>query len=319
MKPSNKQLQKKPAKTAAPKTAAADESKHLKFLAEDGVPFVSDTRHHMEDASMFEVSPEQLIDVAKHFAFKKYEHKEAVAVAYDLICEAHLVSRNIRKWNEKVKTCLFSPEIHQVVVNAAKNNQGQPLREAVLVDFFSSIARGSNSTNASKKFNEWINEDLRRCKFEGIFPWNPVSSGTSPEQNKTYQKNGWIKWACHARGNHLIVPERTEPKTKLPHEPKKEEHPTEAYWLTKDVWWPEPESSEIEVAKSRWLTSNRKAFHSVYNACEALTAFKAWLELQAALMPAKKQIRNRSKSGNFVSAKDKGANRAETGKYVKNR
>jgi hypothetical protein len=267
---------------------------------------------------MFEVSPEQLIDVAKHLNVNKYDHQEAVCAAYDLICEAHLVSRNIRRWNENARIHHSSPEIHQAVFNAAKNAQGQPLREAVLVNFFSSLGRGCNPTNASKKFNDWIKEYLRRNDFESYFPWNPVSLGTSPGQNKIYRENGWIKWEYHKRGNYLMVPERTKPKTNQARELKEDEHPTEAYWLTKDVWWPEPKSSEIEEAKSRWLTSNRKAFHSFYIACEALKTFKKWLDSEASLIPSKKKTLNSSKSGNFVSSKNKGSARAESGKYTKN-
>lgn len=268
------------------------------------------------ETTHFEVSPEELIDVAKHLWREKMSHREAVEHAYKIIFEAHLMSAGIRHSNQAHHP---SPEsISELVWQSERNVHGQPLRLPLLVAFIKSLEMGANPSNVSKRFNEWIRESLRKESFLAVMPWNAAAPGIDLELHQRLCDNGWIQWYDDDRGqHHLITPSsRKEPTKKPRKKPAAGEHKTAPYWETRDVWWPDPEDAEIEKRKSEYLTPGRDAFIGTLAAEQALERFKGWLELEEKLkkVPAKKQ-QPKNAGGVFVSPKDKGAGRGDKGRF----
>lgn len=293
----------------------------FKFSGEKAEPVSADVRHSAMDTTYLEVSPEQLIDVARHLAGKGLDHQEAVTRAYAIICEAHLVSRNIQLWNEKVRRHHSAEHIFSLVNAAPTNEQGQPLRVPLLVEFFKARGQGSNATNASKRFNEWFRHSTRLNDYLATVPWNREANNFDPELHKQLLKTGWITWFQIGSSGYLLLPSQTLPAKKAPRKPEEGEHMTRPFWVTNDVWWPQANPKEVERRKSEYLNQARDAFSSPHMATRALEKFERWLDLEEAIQretnPPSPVKRPRSGKGEFVSPRNKGADRGEKGRFRK--
>ena len=294
----------------------AEPAKTFRFSGEETSPVFGDSRHAGMDTTHFEVSPAELIDVAKHLWRDGMDHQEVIKRAYQIICEAHLTSGNIRRWNEKVKRHHIPEPIFNLVERSVKNDRGQPLRQRLLVAFMKSLGMGGDPSNASKRFNEWIRESEREEDYLSTVPWNRADPDFDQPLSERLSENGWIQWYVDGRTGHLITPPRNTPAKPLRRKPAAGEHVTTPYWETTDVWWPDPDKEIIERRKSEYLSAGRDVFLSPYTAQKVLVDFGAWLELdeKRKKAPAKKQ-QPKNAGGVFVSPKDKGAGRGDKGRF----
>lgn len=291
------------------------------FCGAEANPVFGDDRHCGRDTTYLEVSPEELIDVAKHLAGPGIGHRESVERAYRLICEAHLISGNIQLWNEKARRHHSSEAIFNLVDQAQKNQRGQPLRQGLLVAFFESLGLGRDATNAAKRFNEWLRQATRLKDYLASVPWNPQMENYDNDIHKQLVKNQWIKWFRIGSAGYIILPSRTQPAKKAPRKLKEGEHVTTPFWSTSDVWWPEADEEEVEHRKSEYLSKSRDAFLSDHHARKALEKFGRWLDLEqqmrAEAKPTKSSKRPRNNNGAFVSVRDKGSDRGSEGQFQK--
>lgn len=287
------------------------------FEGEEASPVFKDARHALLGTTYFDVSPEQLIDVAKHIAINETNHRDAVQRAYSIICEAHVVSRNIGHWNEKVRNNHTSKLIHELVENAELNKREQPLRKRLLSAFYEALESPKNEDDASKEFNRWMRSKARLADYKSTIPYNPHHENYDHDLYVKLNSDGWILWHNMGSNGFLIVPEATQPKHDPPRKKEKRDHITQTYWGTTDVWWPEATGDMVDVEKDKYLNKGRTAFLSKYCAEKALEKFQKWLELDASIKGEDSEKRSipRSKEGQFVSDKDKGAKRNDEGKY----
>jgi len=305
-----------PSKIPDESRKGAGNTKGFRFSGEETSPVFGDDRHAGIDTSYLEVSPSELIDVAKHIWREKDTHQDVIKRAYQIICEAHLTSGNIRRWNEKVRRHGIPEPIFNLVEQSEKNTDGHPLRQPLLAAFMKSLGMGSDPSNASKRFNEWIKESERLRDYSATIPWNPNDPGFDGVLNERLRKNGWVQWFYDGGSGFLVTPPRTSPAKPLGRKYSDGEHVTTPYWDTTDVWWPVPDKETIEQRKSEYLNAGRDAFRSSYQACGALVKFSKWLELEGKMKKVpmqKKQPRNAT--GALVSPKDKGAGRSAKGQY----
>lgn len=266
--------------------ARSSSGEHPIFSGEEASgPIIDTSRHTIHSGQFFEVEPEQLIDVAKHMAQDGETAQKTIEKAYTLICEAHLVSRNIRHWNEKTRRGHVSERIHNVVIQHEINegkDKGKVPRLAVLMSFLES--RGQSSTGARKLFSSWIKETIRKRSYSENIPWNPVREDFDEALNKKLLDKGWIRWFYIGNSGHLMLPEQTvKPRTKPRRKVKKGEHVTRPWWGTKTVWWPAATQEEIKNFKGEYLIDNSKHFRSEYSAKQALMKFDRWLDIMDAL------------------------------------
>lgn len=308
---SDREKQSECPRTPEPKTG-------FRFVGEAAEPVFGDDRHAGQDTTYLEVSPEELIEVAKHLGGQGINHQESIARAYRMICEAHLISGNIRRWNEKVRRHHSPEHIFDLVARAEKNEQGQPRRIPLLVEFFKLLDQGSNSTNASKRFNEWFKHSARLKDYKATVPLYPQREDFNAELYQQLATNGWINWHILGGKANPRMPARTEPVGRVPDAGKQDEHPTRPYWSTSDVWWPEPSKEEVESQKSEYLNQARDAFISGQHARRAMTKFDDWLILEQQMGEGTKiSKRPRTKGSKFVSPSDNGSDRDEHGQFRK--
>jgi len=267
------------------------------------------------DTIHLEVSPVELIDVAKHLWREGMNHRDAVSHAYHLIREAHLLSGNLRHLNQRSHPSAGS--ISDLVWRAERNDHGQPLRVPLLVALMKSLGKGANADNARKLLNDWFRESLRKDSFLAVMPHDATAPGTDPKLHQQLRENGWLRFHQDDRGGqHLIIPPNTRPEKPLRQKPATGKHITQPYWNTTDVWWPEADPQDIQTRKAEYLNPAGDAFLNAIIAQRALERFTAWLELEAQIKKAparKKQPRNAS--GKLVSPKDKGADRNAEGRF----
>lgn len=243
------------------------------------------TAHSGLIGNLFEVSPTDLLEVAKHLDREGERPKKTIERAYSLICEAHVFSRNLKHWNDKSKRDHVSQVIHDLVeehVVSDGKNQGKVPRIPLLQAFLKKVKGTSNSTEAGKIFNRWVKETLRRKSFENNIPWNPKREDFDRKLNSTLSENGWIRWNNFGRGNHLILPQQTKkPDHKSRTKPRKEDHETRPWWNTKTTWWPNPTTEEQKNFKSRFLCDKQSNFRNAYAAKQCLKYFDQWLKVQS--------------------------------------
>ena len=284
------------------------------FEGEEMYPVSSDGRHALVNTKYLEVSPDQLIDVAKSIDTKKMSYQDVIKKAYALICEAHLISKNLRHWNELVSRNHHSKLINDLVENSQKNDEKQPLRLALLVDFFKAIQSPKSEDSASREFNKWFAYEAKLEDYTATFPYKPNPRNHDIDQYKKRIENGWIRWHTLERERIYIVPEANKPKKDKKTTLKPNQHVTEPYWTTKDAWWPEATKKVIENLKKRnYLNNGKDAFLDNDAAALALTKFHQWIKLEQLnrksldVKPPIKPLR--SKVGKFASNKDKGSDR----------
>ncbi|MDB4485764.1 hypothetical protein N9027_01005 [bacterium] len=254
---------------------------------------------HMSLASgLFEVTPKELVNVAKHLAQVENTPGRAIEKAYSLICEAHVFSRNLKHWNDKSRRGHVSKELHDCVephVIKEGKDRGRVPRLAVLQSFLKSQNKPSNKTDTGKTFNRWVKETLREKSFDEVMPWNPSRSDYDQKLNTSLNDKGWIRWIYIGSNGHLVLPTEsekpvTQPRTKI----KEGDHVTRPWWNTKKTWWPNPTSEEQKKFKAEFLCGKNKLFHSDYSAKRCLRSFSKWLAIQSKIdeefgKPKKKQ------------------------------
>jgi|GEM_PF-1898031 len=287
--------------------ARSSSGEHPVFAGEEaGGPITSD-RHQVHAGRYFEVEPEQLLEVAKHIAASGEAAEKTVQRAYALICEAHLVSRNIRHWNEKARRGHVSDAIHSLVEEhllRKGNDAGKVVRADLLGAFVKQRGGASNERDVRRIFNRWVTESLRLRSFLEEIPWNPSAPDFDGGLSKTLCEKGWIRWLHIGSSGFLILPEQTEKPLTSPRRKRKSgEHETAPWWGTKTVWWPAPSAKEIAEFKAEYLVDKQKHFRSAHAAKKALTKLKTWLDLQDEIesMNSKPERRGKSdpKTGKF--------------------
>lgn len=250
---------------------------------EAGGPQVAN-RHKVHSGQYFEAEPEQLIEVAKSIASDGEGAQKTIERAYALICEAHLVSRNIRHWNEKTRRNHVKKSIHEIVEQCVVReglDEGKVPRAKVLSAFLKSKGRSSNETDDRKLFNRWIHQTLRMDSYKNEIPWNPVRDDFDQALSKILQEKGWIRWFNLGSSGYLLLPEESEmPLTKSRRKLRDGEHVTRPWWETKNVWWPSPTKAEVKRFKDEYLSDKGKNFRSEYAAKKALERFDRWLEVE---------------------------------------
>jgi len=113
---------------------------------------------------LFEASPTELLDIAKHLDHEGEATGKTIERAYSLICEAHVFSRNLKHWNEKSKRDHVSQSIHDLAeAHTIKESpdKGKVPRVPLLQAFLGEKKLPSNKTDAGKIFNRWVKETLR--------------------------------------------------------------------------------------------------------------------------------------------------------------
>ena len=277
------------------------------FAGEEAGGPATSSRHGVYGGQFFEVEPEQLIDVAKSIAAEKEPAQKTIERAYALICEAHLVSRNIRHWNEKARRNHVDKRIHEVVeglVIRDGDEQGKVNRAEVLSAFLKSKGRKSNATDDRKLFKKWIDDSLRIRSFRETIPWNPDRPDFDRDLHGILCEKGWIQWLDFGGGAYLILPERTQqPRTRPRRKRRDGEHVTRPWWETKTVWWPSPSNEEIKEFKRYHGIERGRYFPAAYAAKTVLEKFDRWLEIQDRLAAQRKTAtrkrRHDSDTGQF--------------------
>jgi len=279
--------------------ARSSSGEHPIFSGEEASgPIIDPKRYTIHSGQFFEVEPEQLIDVAKHMAQDGDSIQKTIEKAYTLICEAHLVSRNICHWNEKTRRGHVSERLHSIVTELEikkGKDKGKVARAAVLKAFIESRGMKSNETNDGKLFNKWMKESLRMKDYCNALPWNPSREDFDDGLYKTLIEKGWIRWMNIGSSGYLILPERTQkPRTKSRKKAREGDHITRPWWETKTVWWPDPTKDEVKELRAEYLVDNAKHFRSSYSAKQALEKFERWLDITDAwTQESAKKKRNR--------------------------
>lgn len=298
------------------------------FIEEDASPDLADTRHALLGTTCFEVSPEQLIDVAKHIAARDEDHRDTIRRAYGLICEAHLASRNLKHWNEKVRRDHFSETVSSLVDSHPVEDNGTLRRKDLVHKFLHAWGKNLNSTDADKLWNKWFVDTLRLRSFRATIPHDPRCEDFDHALHGTLVEHGWLRQLHLPKGSPLILPEATKPSTPAPRNAKEGDHETRPWWETGDTWWPVPSKAEIDEEKRRYLNNRFSHFLSPRHAKEALDRFGKWLEIERAKTRDRKQQNQENgspaanastprsaDSGQFVPKSTKGAARNLEGKF----
>lgn len=250
------------------------------------VPGSLATQHQGLASGLFEVAPEDLLEVAKHIERDGDGPGKTIERAYSLICEAHVFSRNLSHWNEKSRRDHFSPFIHNLVCGSVISdglNEGKVHRNSLLTSFLEAKNKATNQSDTRKLFNLWVTQSLRHRSFSDTIPWHPQREDFDEEINKQLYAKGWIYQIRIGTSIHHTIPEETSPPA---HRPKRKwrdgEHITRPWWNTKHVWWPNPSQLEIKEFKAQYLDGRGGHFQSAYRAKQALTKFERWLEIEDA-------------------------------------
>jgi len=289
--------------------ARSSSGEHPIFSGEEASgPRINTVRHAIHSGQFFEVEAEQLIDVAKHLAREGEAAQKTIEKAYTLVCEAHLVSRNIKHWNEKTRRGYVSERIHSIITEIEikdGKDRGKVPRLAAIKALLESRGKSSNDKDAGRLFRLWIKESIRMRTYEEVIPWNPVREDFDEALNKTLLRKGWIRWFNIGSSDHLILPEKTtKPSHKARKKIRKGEHVTRPWWGTKTVWWPAPTKDEVKEFKEEYLTDRFKHFICAYAAKRALEKFDRWLDIMDALkrgnQPLKSKVKRDPDTGEFM-------------------
>jgi len=233
---------------------------------------------------LFEVSPADLLDIAKHLDWMGDWPGKAIERAYSLICEAHVFSRNLKHRNDKSKRNHVSQAIHDLVeshVVTEGTNQRKVPRIPLLQAFLDEKKLPSNKTDAGKIFNRWVKEALRKKAFNETVPWNSGRGDFDQTLSETLNKNGWVRWVEVGGGDFLVLPDETErPSHKPRTKPKEGDHETRPWWTTKTTWWPNPTTAEQKDFKAQFLCGKQQNFHSASVAKRCLALFENWLQVK---------------------------------------
>jgi|14_taG_2_1085336.scaffolds.fasta_scaffold32205_1 hypothetical protein len=256
---------------------------------------------------LFEVTPSELLDVAKRLDRPGDKPGKTIERAYSLICEAHVFSRNLKHWNDKSKRDHASQSIHDLTEDHVLDEgafKGKVPRIPLLQAFLKERKLPSNKTDAGKIFNRWVKETLREKDFTDTIPWNPFRADYEQNLYETLHQNGWIRWVSIEGGTFLVSPEKTDkPSHRSRTKPKEGDHETRPWWPTKTTWWPNPTATKQKDFKAKYLCDNFRNFHSAHHAKKCLTSFENWLKLQERIEekfgPGKKVQKNDPETGRF--------------------
>lgn len=281
----------------------------------------------------FSVDPETLIDVAKHIADPITPSQRIVEKAYEIICEAHLLSRNLAHWNEKAENHHLDPAIKKITDAHAKEIEKGIFhcpRKAVLVAFEKHLGNEVSESTASENFNEWIRESTRTDEFLEAIHYNHHDSQHDRHLFNMLITSGWIE--CLSMGSRV---EYYPPRPISPAIPLIESPPTlrsdfrskatvlcletEPYWNSEDRWWPNPDKETLEAKKREILTANGQFFLSPFIAARTLEKYafwrEAWAERKRRHQKPPATPRKDSETGHFIRKKP--AQDPDTGKFRK--
>ncbi|MDB4313976.1 hypothetical protein N9953_02220 [Akkermansiaceae bacterium] len=264
------------------------------------------TRHTIHSGQYFEVSPQDLIDVAKHISQPGESSEKTIKRAYELICECHLVSRNIDHWNAKVRRGHVSPAIDELVMSTLEEDTDdlRPInRKALLVAFEKMLGESVSAATASERFNEWLRDIVRKDDFLSAIDYSHRDGKINQERIQMLYANGWIEEINISGDVHVLVPIATRP-TKVIEPDNSYSHPTEPYWNTCDVWWPEADPDRIEYLRKQIFDSTGANFVTGYRAKQELQQYHKWRDVQkvakAASEPKKRRTRKDAETGQFA-------------------
>ena len=255
-----------------------------------------------------EVSPKELLEVAKHLTNAAENPKEAIEKAYALITESYNFSRGVHYWNYKVECDHVSPAIHNLVeahTIQSGENKGSAPRAKLLQGFEKLLGNNIAEGTASDRFNHYLKEEIRLEDFLFEIGYSPHSENHDLEKINLLYENKWIRQVNIGSSVLILPPERTQP-IKRKRKPKPSEHPTEPYWNTKDSWWPEADP-EILKKQREQILRGRGQFFWAYEAKKILQSYLEWRKIQT---EAKKQLgqknaEKRTKQGQFAGKKPK--------------
>lgn len=279
---------------------------HQIFAGETATGPGGPNRHTIHSGQYFEASPQEIIDVAKHIAQPGESSEKTIKRAYELICESHLVSRNIAHWNAKARRGHVSLGIADLVMSTLEEGSDDLLpvnRKALLVAFEEMRGESVSASTASDRFNEWLRDIVRKDDFLIAIGYNHRGGSSDQDRIKMLNANGWIDEVNISGDVHISVPAATEPAKEIKHEGACS-HPTEPYWNTTDTWWPEADPERIEHLRKRIFDSTGANFITAYQAKQELQRYHRWRDVQKVAKVANKQKKRRTRkdaeTGHFL-------------------
>jgi hypothetical protein len=279
---------------------------HQVFAGEKASGPGGPNRHTIHSGQYFEVSPQELIDVAKHIAHPGESSEKTIKRAYELICESHLVSRNIDHWNAKIRRGHVSTAIANLVMSTLEEGSDdlRPVnRKALLVAYEDMRGESVSAATASDRFNEWLRDLVRKDDFLSAIGYYHRSGDIDQKRIKTLYANGWIQEVNISGAVHIFVPMATRPAKEIEHDGSCS-HPTESYWKTTDTWWPEADQEKIEYLRKQIFDPTGAHFITAYQAKQELQRYHQWREVQKvakmANEPKKRRTRKDAETGHFL-------------------
>lgn len=267
------------------------------------------------------VAPETLIDVAKHIADPSSSVKKTVAKAYEIICEAHLLSRNLSHWNEKAANHHLDPRFKKIAEDNSEEDANGLIRcsrKKVLVAFEKTLGNDVSETTASENFSEWIRESVRTEEFLDAIHFDHHDPEHDPHLFNMLIKSGWLERLKIGTAGYYLPPIPTSPTKRLnSHQPTFRSNlekkasvislETEPYWSSEDRWWPNPSNETLRAKRQEFLNATGQYFLSPFIAAGALERYSGWLEVWNERKKRKYQApsspRKDSESGQFIGQK----------------
>lgn len=267
--------------------------------------------HRIHEGRYFEVSPEELIDVAKHVSEPSEPPEKTIERAYAIICEANLVARKIKHWNEGQSRQWRSAKLETLLKKYAVVGEGEDQlipKGLLLKEFLNEFRlRNLSEDKSVRLFNEFIKDTVRTKDFvENAFL---LRKDELDLHNRMFEK-GWFQTITIDSVTHFLPPKSTKkPTGKTRKELREGEHITRPYWETTKVWWPAADKEAVKELKDRWLTSKHSHFADTFAAGMALEEFDQWLDIQDAVASensksARKGIRDEG-TGQFAKKNEK--------------
>lgn len=286
---------------------------------EPSVPNCPD-RHQLVGTRYLSATPEELLEVAKNLGDTKAPAKELIEKAYQLICEAHLVSRNIEHWNTKVNRHHLSEKIHNLVygLKDIDNTTDKVPRKSLLVAYENMRGHTVSEKTATERFNQWLKDEIRLDNFLSTIGYSNHSSNHDPDLLKTLYDNGWIEQVHMSRGVHIIVPKKTKPAGKPKRKVQINSHITAPYWTTTDAWWPEADPEILKQRREKLLCDKEANFKSAFQIANELEQYDLYRDVLERKRSSKKRLSNTrrdSESRQFLPKS--GPRDNDTGKFKK--
>ena len=249
-----------------------------KFIdTESRDPLVKNTqgnKYILEEGTLLEPSPQELLEIAKHFSKAETNPSEAIEKAYHLIYEAHYQAQCLKLFNDKTRNDYEPvPKQYKEIIEESKNEKGHIVVITLLQNFFKEFFNKENST-AVKDFNKWLKWQIRYDAYSSL------AENMKVDFEQLYylmKENDWFKTDLIDGEFYLILPQAIEPVNELIPDDKPCNDITDfrvlvnlytppldawdeikLYWNSNDIWFPETTNEQFEQVKTYYIRAGKK-------------------------------------------------------------